>query len=98
MNVTRHSKSALRRVAAAAALVLAFTQPALAQGEFAVGGDGARVSASATVAFRIVVREDLRFDNESLGAQQQRRKLHMPQVQRLVAALDGRQQVTMSAP
>jgi len=99
MNAKRLAQpNRLLRFAACAVLAMAITQPALAQGELAVGSDGARVSASATVTFKIVIRENLRFDSTSLGMKQQARKAHMPQVQRLVAMHDGMQQVTLATP
>ncbi|WP_374604195.1 hypothetical protein [Arenimonas sp.] len=99
MNAKRLAKPALLfRLAACAALAMAFAQPALAKGDFAVGSEGAKVSASATLRFKIVIPEDVRFDSKSLGLEQQPRKAHMPQVQRLVAMRDGRQQVTLATP
>lgn len=99
MNAKNLAKPAfLFRLAACAALAMAIAQPAFAQGELAVGSDGARVSASATVNFRIVIRENVRFDSKSLGTEQQARKEHMPKVQRLVAMHDGMQQVTLATP
>ncbi|GAB2651745.1 hypothetical protein [Arenimonas aestuarii] len=99
MNAKRLAKPALLvRLAACAALAMAVAQPALAKGEFAVGGEGAKVSASATIHFKIVVPENVRFDSKSLGTEQQRRLPHMPQVQRMVAMHDGLQQVTLATP
>lgn len=99
MNAKSFAKPApLLRLAACAAMAMAIAQPAFAQGELAVGSDGARVSASATVNFRIVIRENVRFDSKSLGTEQQARKAHMPQVQRLVAMQGGMQQVTLATP
>lgn len=99
MNAQRLAKPALLlRLAACAALAMAFAQPALAKGGFVVGGDGAKVSASATLHFKIVVPENVRFDSKSLGVEQQRRQPHMPPVQRLVAMHEGLQQVTLATP
>lgn len=99
MNAKRLAKSAaLVRLAAFAVLAVCFAQPALAQGELSVGSSGATVSASATVSFKIVVRENVRFDSADLGLKQQSRKPHMPQMQRLVAMNDGMQQVTLATP
>ena len=99
MNAKRLAKPALLfRLAAIAALAMALAQPALAQGELSVGSKGAKVSASATVRFKIVIRENVRFDSKSLGVEQQPRKAHMPQVQRLVAMHEGLQQVTLATP
>lgn len=99
MNAKRLAKPALLfRLAAIAALAMALAQPALAKGEFSVGSEGAKVSASATLRFKIVIPENVRFDSRSLGTEQQPRKPHMPQVQRLVAVHDGLQQVTLATP
>ncbi|KFL36924.1 hypothetical protein [Arenimonas donghaensis] len=99
MNAKRLANSArLIRLSACAVLAMAMAQPAFAQGELAVSSDGARVSASATVSFKIVIRENVRFDSKSLGMEQQARKAHMPQVQRLVAMHDDMQQVTLATP
>lgn len=99
MNAKRFARPArLLRLVAGAALAMALAQPALAKGEFAVGGEGARVSASATLRFKIVIPENVRFDSKSLGVEQQSRKPHVPQVQRQVTMGDGLQQVTLATP
>ena len=99
MNAKRLAKPALLlRLAAGAVLAMALAQPALAKGELSVAGEGARVSASATLHFKIVIPENVRFDSKSLGVEQQPRKAHMPQVQRLVAMHEGLQQVTLATP
>lgn len=99
MNAKRPVRpSRLYRLAACAALAIAIAPPALAQSELSVGNQGARTSASATLHFRVVIRENLRFDSKTLGTRQQARKAHMPQVQRRVAMHDGLQQVTLATP
>lgn len=99
MDAKRFDKPAfLVRLAAVAALAFAIATPALAQGEFAVAHDGGRVSASATLHFRIVVPEKVVFDSQSLGEKQQARPANKPAVQRSVADLGDRRLVTLANP
>ena len=99
MNIPRIAKPAfLARLAAVATLAFAIATPAFAQGELSVARDGGRVSASATVVFRIVVPEKVMFDSKSLGETQQVRAAHKPPVQREVADLGDRRLVTLATP
>ncbi|ODS63224.1 MAG: hypothetical protein ABS41_08705 [Arenimonas sp. SCN 70-307] len=99
MNIDRkHGPGKSFRLAALCALALAFAQPALAQGEFASAQPQAKVSASATVSFRIVVRETVRMDAQALVANVAPRDLRSPPQQRQVDLLDGMQRVTLARP
>lgn len=99
MNVQRIASTCfLARFLAVATLAFAVAAPALAQGELAVAHDGGRVSASATVVFRIVIPEKVMFDSKSLGERQQNRAAHEPAVQRAIADLGDRRLVTLANP
>lgn len=94
----KHRIAALSRLAALCALALAFAQPALAQGELAVAPQGSPLSASASITFRIVVRESVRIDDRDLVAAVAQADLRSPPQQRLVDELDGMQRVTLARP
>ena len=96
MNAER--KPLIARLAALCLLAFAFAQPALAQGEMAVGPQNGKVSASASITFRIVVRESVRMDANSLVADAGRVDLRSPPQQRRVDQLDGMQRVTLARP
>jgi|GEM_PF-4800188 len=99
MNIDRkHGLAKSLRLAAVCALALAFAQPALAQGEVASAQPQAKVSASASVSFRIVVSETVRLDAESLVADAAQRDPRSPPQQRQVDSLDGIQRVTLARP
>ena len=94
----KHRITRLCRFAALFALAFAFAQPALAQGELAIAANGGKVSASATVTFKIVVREAVRFDARHLVADIDSQDRRSPPQQRQVDALDGLQRVTLVRP
>ncbi|MBY4599389.1 hypothetical protein K3217_28105 [bacterium BD-1] len=99
MNADRQFKRPhLPRLAAVAALLLAFASPAFAQGQLAVQPDGGRVAASATVTFRIIVRETVRLDEKNLAANVVRNDRRSPPEQRQVADLGNLQLVTLARP
>lgn len=99
MNANRQFKRThLSRLAAVAALLLALATPAFAQGQQSVQPEGARVAASATVAFRIVVRETVRLDEKNLVANVVRNDRNSPPEQRQVADLGNMQLVTLARP
>lgn len=88
----------LPRLAAVAALLLALATPAFAQGQLAVQPEGGRVAASATVTFRIIVRETVRLDEKNLVANVVRNDRNSPPEQRQVADLGNMQLVTLARP
>lgn len=88
----------LPRLAAVAALLLAMSAPAFAQGQLTVQPEGGRVAASATVTFRIVVRETVRLDEKNLVANVVRNDRNSPPEQRQVADLGNMQLVTLARP
>ena len=94
----KHRFAPLARFGALLALSFAFAQPALAQGELAVAANGGKVSASATVTFKIVVRETVRFDERHLVADVASQDRRSPPQQRQVDAFDGLQRVTLVRP
>ena len=99
MNVERkHRIAPLARLAALLALAFAFAQPALAQGELSVAAEGGKVSASATVTFKIVVRETVRLDARQLAGEVASVDRRSPPQQRQVDAFDGLQRVTLVRP
>ncbi|MDY0021474.1 hypothetical protein [Arenimonas caeni] len=99
MNVERkHRIAKLPRLAALCALLLAFAQPALAQGEVSLAPQGGKVSASATVTFRIVVPEAVRMDARDLVAEVAPADRRSPPQQRRVDEFDGIQRVTLARP
>lgn len=99
MNVERkHRLAKSFRLAALCALAFAFAQPALAQGELASAQPQSKVSASASVSFRIVVLETVRMDAQALVADVAPRDLRSPPQQRRVDLLDGMQRVTLARP
>ncbi|KFN46226.1 hypothetical protein N790_02160 [Arenimonas malthae CC-JY-1] len=99
MNANRQFKRPhLPRLAAVAALLLAMSAPAFAQGQLAVQPEGGRVAASATVTFRIVVRETVRLDEKNLVANVVRNDRNSPPEQRQVADLGNMQLVTLARP
>lgn len=99
MNANRQFKRApLPRLAAVAALLLALATPAFAQGQLTVQPEGGRVAASATVTFRIVVRETVRLDEKNLVANVVRNDRNSPPEQRQVADLGNMQLVTLARP
>lgn len=85
-------------LAMAAALVLAFAQPALARGDLAVGTGGGRVAASATVQFTIVVHEVVRFEAKHFAGNAAPRDLRSPPQQRTVERQGDLQLVTLARP
>ncbi|MCM2356040.1 MAG: hypothetical protein NDI68_05060 [Arenimonas sp.] len=99
MNANRQFKRPpLPRLAAFAALLLALATPAFAQGQLTVQPEGGRVAASATVTFRIVVRETVRLDEKNLVANVVRNDRNSPPEQRQVADLGNMQLVTLARP
>lgn len=60
--------------------------------------EGGRVAASATVTFRIVVRETVRLDEKNLVANVVRNDRNTPPEQRQVADLGNMQLVTLARP
>lgn len=99
MNANRQFKRPpLPRLAAVAALLLALATPAFAQGQLTVQPEGGRVAASATVTFRIVVRETVRLDEKNLVANVVRNDRNSPPEQRQVADLGNMQLVTLARP
>lgn len=99
MNVDRKHRIALpSRLAALCALALAFAQPALAQGELSVAAEGGKASASASLVFRVVIREAVRMDGRDLVAEVASKDLRSPPQQRRVERLDGQQLVTLARP
>ncbi|MBW8312678.1 MAG: hypothetical protein K0M64_11680 [Rhizobium sp.] len=99
MNANRQFKRPpLPRLAAVAALLLALATPAFAQGQMAVQPDGGRVAASATVTFRVIVRETVRLDEKNLVANVVRNDRNSPPEQRQVADLGNMQLVTLARP
>lgn len=99
MNVDRKHRNALpARLAALCALVLAFAQPALAQGEVSVATQGSKASASASLVFRVVIPEAVRMDGRDLVAEVDSKDLRSPPQQRRVDVLDGQQLVTLARP
>lgn len=99
MNVERkHRIAPLARLGALLVLAFAIVQPAFAQGELGVAADGGRVSASATVTFKIVVREAVRMDARHLAGEVASRDRRSPPEQRQVDAFDGLQRVTLARP
>lgn len=99
MNANRQFKRPpLSRLAAVAALLLALATPAFAQGQLTVQPEGGRVAASATVTFRIVVRETVRLDEKNLVANVVRNDRNSPPEQRQVADLGNMQLVTLARP
>lgn len=99
MNAERNPLIArLARLGALCLLAFAFAQPALAQGEMAVGPQNGKVSASASITFRIVVRESVRIDANSLAADVASNDLRSPPQQRRVDRFDGMQRVTLARP
>ena len=99
MNANRQFKRPhLPRLAAVAALLLAMATPAFAQGQLAVQPEGSRAAASASVTFRIVVRETVRLDEKNLVANVVRNDRNSPPEQRQVADLGNMQLVTLARP
>lgn len=82
----------------AAALLLAIAQPALAKGDLAAGTGGGRVAASATIQFKIVVHEVVRFEAKHFAGNAAPRDLRSPPQQRSVEQLGGLQMVTLARP
>lgn len=78
--------------------MLAFAQPALAQGELSVGPAAGRVAASATIQFKIVVHEVVRFDAKHFAGNAAPRDLRSPPQQRTVERQGDLQLVTLARP
>lgn len=99
MNMERkHRIAPLARLAALCALAFAFAQPALAQGELAIAPQAGKVSASASITFRIVVPETVRISENDLVQAVAPADLRSPPQQRRVDVLDGLQRVTLARP
>ena len=99
MNMERQRRIAnLPRLAALCVLALGFAQPVLAQGELAAAPQGGKVSASATVTFRIVVRETVRLDARHLVADVASHDRRSPAQHRRVDVFDDMQVVTLARP
>lgn len=99
MNANRQFKRPhLPRLAAVAALLMALATPAFAQGQFAAQPEAGRVAGSASVTFRIIVRETVRLDEKNLAANVVRHDRNTPPEQRQVADLGNMQLVTLARP
>lgn len=95
--VRKHRLAKPFRLAALAALALAFAQPVLAQSEFAEAPQG-KVSASSSITFRIIVRESVKLDAQAMVADAGRSDLRSPPPQRKIDVLDGMQRITLARP